>query len=96
MDGITKNDEIYKRLVLIHKAHLERRLYSMTKLEKIKTYLEVQKELKESMTQSLCGALREAKKEGNNEYCDLLEKSIIEFQAKIDTYKKVLKLFEID
>lgn len=67
----------------------------MTKLEKIKNYIEVEKELKENMSRALREALREAKKEGNTEYCDLLEKSIIEFQAEIDTYKKILKLFEI-
>ena len=41
-------------------------------------------------------ALREATKEDfHDEYCDLLEKSIDEYQVEIMTYKKILKLFEI-
>lgn len=68
----------------------------MTKLEKIKNYIEVEKELKENMKQSLRGALREATKEYfNDEYCELLEKSIDEYEVEIMTYKKILKLFEI-
>lgn len=68
----------------------------MTKLEKIKTYLEVEKELKENMMQSLREALREATKEDfHDEYCELLEKSVDEYQVEIMTYKKILKLFEI-
>ena len=68
----------------------------MTKLEKIKNYIEVEKELKENMAQSLKEALREASKEDfHDEYCKLLEKSIEEYQVEIMAYKKVLKLFEI-
>lgn len=68
----------------------------MTKIEKIKNYIEVEKELKENMRQSLREALREAIKDGHDdEYCELLEKSIDEYQVEIMTYKKILKLFEI-
>ena len=68
----------------------------MTKLEKIKNYIEVEKELKENMMQSLRGALKEAtKEEYHDEYCELLEKSIYEYQVEIMVYKKILKLFEI-
>ena len=68
----------------------------MTKLEKIKNYIEVEKELKENMKQSLREALREATQEGHDdEYCELLEKSIDEYQVEIMVYKKILKLFEI-
>lgn len=69
----------------------------MTKLEKLKTYIEVKKELKENMMQTVREALREATK-GNyhdEEYCELLEKSIEEYQVEITAYKKVLELFEI-
>ena len=68
----------------------------MTKLEKIKNYIEVEKELKESLRQSLRGALREATQDGHDdEYCELLEKSIDDYEVEIMTYKKILKLFEI-
>ncbi len=68
----------------------------MTKLEKIKNYIEIEKELKENMAQSLREALREATKEDfHDEYCELLEKSIDEYQVEIMVYKKILKLFEI-
>ena len=68
----------------------------MEKLERIKTYIEVEKELKESMRQSLRGALREATQDGHDdEYCELLEKSIDDYEVEIMTYKKILKLFEI-
>ena len=68
----------------------------MTKLEKIKNYIEVEKELKENLRQSLRKALREATKENyHDEYCELLEKSIDEYQVEIMAYKKILKLFEI-
>ena len=69
----------------------------MTKLEKIKNYIEVEKELKENMARALRESLREATKEGYNddEYCELLERSIDEYQVEIMTYKKILKLFEI-
>ena len=69
----------------------------MTKLEKIKNYIEVEKELKENMARALRESLREATKEGYNddEYCELLERSIDEYQVEIMAYKKILKLFEI-
>ena len=68
----------------------------MTKLEKIKNYIEVEKELKEGFSRSLREALREATKEGHDdEYCELLEKSIDEYEVEIMTYKKILNLFEI-
>ena len=68
----------------------------MTKLKKIKNYIEVKKELKEEMRQTLREALREASQEGHDdEYCELLEKSIDEYEVEIMTYEKVLKLFEI-
>lgn len=68
----------------------------MIKLEKIKNYIEVEKELKENMMRSLREALREATKEDfHDEYCELIEKSIDEYQVEIMTYKKILKLFEI-
>ena len=69
----------------------------MIKLKKLKTYIEVKKELKENMLQTLREALREETK-GNyhdEEYCELLEKSIEEYKIEITTYKKVLELFEI-
>ena len=48
------------------------------------------------MTQSLREALREAtQEEYHDEYCELLEKSIDEYEVEITVYKKILKLFEI-
>ena len=68
----------------------------MTKFEKIKNYIEVEKELKESFSKSLREALRKASQEGHDdEYCELLEKSIDDYEIEIMTYKKILKLFEI-
>ena len=68
----------------------------MTKLEKIKNYIEVDKELKENMARALREALREVTQDGHDdEYCELLEKSIDEYQVEIMVYKKILKLLEI-
>ena len=68
----------------------------MTKLEKIKNYIEVEKEFKENMASSLREALRKARQEGqDDEYCELLERSVDEYQVEIMAYKKILKLFEI-